>query len=240
MIKMYQFTGGAGIPSYSPFCVKLECFLRMSGIGYESVEIGGLHKAPKGKGPFIEENGRRIGDSSLIIDHLKQQYAINPDRWLSVDQHAVSLAFQSMIEDHLYWCLLYSRWMEPDNWPKLLRIFFSSLPPVMEHVVPYLVRKDVKSALWKHGMGRHTPEEIYQFGINDIEAISDYLNDKPFFFGEQVSVIDAVIFGTIGNILHSPFNSPMTDFARNRPNLTAHSQRMQETYFPELTMQKAA
>src|SRR5262245_38562720 len=59
-------------PNVSPFCTKLECYLRMAEIPYKtaSMQIG---KAPKGKIPYVElPDGKRMGDSHLIIDHLER------------------------------------------------------------------------------------------------------------------------------------------------------------------------
>lgn len=36
-----------------------------------------------------------------------------------------------------------------------------------------------------HGIGVHKPEEIAEFGNNDLRVLSDILADKPFFFGDE-------------------------------------------------------
>lgn len=46
---------------------KLETWLRIAGIPYEVVDTPDPRKGPKGKVPFIEDGGVRIGDSSLIV-----------------------------------------------------------------------------------------------------------------------------------------------------------------------------
>jgi hypothetical protein len=55
------------IPNLSPFCCKLETWLRIAGIPYEVVDTSDPRKGPKGKVPFIEDAGQRIGDSSFIV-----------------------------------------------------------------------------------------------------------------------------------------------------------------------------
>src|SRR5690348_4249172 len=68
-IKLFQFPRMFAIPNLSPFCCKLETWLRMARIPYE-VTTADPRGAPKGKLPFIEEAGVRIADTSLIIEHL--------------------------------------------------------------------------------------------------------------------------------------------------------------------------
>ena len=61
MLQLHQFAPAFGVPNPSPFCMKLECFLRMTGISYETVLLADPRKAPKGKGPFVVDDGQRIG-----------------------------------------------------------------------------------------------------------------------------------------------------------------------------------
>jgi len=39
------------------------------------------------------------------------------------------------------------------------------------------------------GMGVHKPEEIIEFGQNDLKVLSDMLADKPFFFGDEPTTV---------------------------------------------------
>lgn len=36
-----------------------------------------------------------------------------------------------------------------------------------------------------HGIGVHSPEEINEFGHEDLKVLSEMLADKPFFFGDD-------------------------------------------------------
>lgn len=40
-----------------------------------------------------------------------------------------------------------------------------------------------------HGIGVHKPEEIEEFGHNDLMVLSDLLGDKPFFFGDSPTTV---------------------------------------------------
>jgi hypothetical protein len=41
------------------------------------------------------------------------------------------------------------------------------------------------------GMGVHKPEEIIEFGQNDLKVLSDMLADKPFFFGDEPTTVSS-------------------------------------------------
>ena len=78
-IRLFQFPRMFSIPNLSPFCCKLETWLRIAGIPYEVVDTLEPRKAPKGKLPFIEDAGLRMGDTSLIIEHLVRTRGVDPD-----------------------------------------------------------------------------------------------------------------------------------------------------------------
>lgn len=185
--------------------MKLECFLRLAKLDYQVVDLTNPRQGPKGKGPYIEDGEVRMGDSSLIIDYLQEKHSIDLDAGLSPEQRAISAAFQTLIEEHLYWVIVYNRWIDERNWPNVSKLFFGRLPPLLRQTVSAIARSMVHRQLHAQGMGRHTAEEIYAFGVRDITAIADYLGDKPFMHGASPSLIDACAFATVANILEPPF-----------------------------------
>src|SRR5882672_9312533 len=138
MIKLYQFAPAFGLPNGSPFCMKLETYLRMTGQRFELVSNGNVLKAPKGKLPYIEDNGKLICDSTLIVDYLKATYHDPLDGWLSAEQKAIALAFQRLLEENTYWAVIHTRWVEPEGWAKTRIAFFGALPRPLKWFVPAL------------------------------------------------------------------------------------------------------
>jgi hypothetical protein len=65
MIKLHQFAPAFGLPNASPFCMKVETYLRMAGLPYERVNSGDVLRAPKGKLPVIDDDGTRGGRQQL-------------------------------------------------------------------------------------------------------------------------------------------------------------------------------
>ena len=128
MIKLYQFAPAWGIPNVSPFCVKTETYLRMANLPYEKHNAL-PPQAPKGKLPFIDDNGTKIADSRFIIEYLKETYGDTLDQHLNASQRAISVAMQRMIEDDLYWAKMYARWGKSDaNWRENKRAIFGMIP----------------------------------------------------------------------------------------------------------------
>ncbi len=231
MITLYQFQPAFGLPNPSSFCLKVETYLKMTGVPYQVAADADIRKAPKGKLPYIQDGDRTIADSNFIIDHLKQTYGDPLDQHLTPAEHAIALAFQRLMEENLYWVAFYGRWFEDENWPAIRETFFGDLPPILRSIVPNQVRKDAQRNLYGHGIGRHTREEIYEIGKRDLHAISDFLADKPFLMGEQPTSVDASGYGLLANLMRSTLPLPLTDYAQQFENLGAYCDRMQSRFW---------
>jgi glutathione S-transferase len=230
MITLYRFAPVWGIPNLSPACVKVETYLRMLNLPYE-VRSAVPMKGPKGKLPFIEDKGKRIADSRFIIEYLQRSYGIDPDKDLSRKERAISNAMQRMIDDDLYWVILYSRAVMPENWHEYKQALFHVLPPIIRDIAATVIRRHLQSELYGQGKGRHTESEVFDLGKSDLTSLSDFLGDKPFFMGEQPTILDATAFGFPVNVLWCPVESPLKEHAKQLENLPQFSDRMKRRFF---------
>ncbi len=231
MITLYQFQPCLGIQNLSPFCLKLESYLRMTELPYTVADAADVRKAPKQKLPYITDGDRTIADSSFIIDYLKQTYGDPLDQNLSLPEQGISLAFRRLMEENLYWAMVYSRWAEDDNWKRLRDIYFSDLPPILRTLIPSQVRKDTLQKLDGHGIGRHSRAEIYQIGQRDIKALSDFLSGKPFLLGDRPTSLDATGYGFLANLCRVQMPSELSDYAKQFDNLMAYCDRLEKRYW---------
>lgn len=232
-LKAYHLPGRWGLPTVSPFCLKLDAFLRMTGIEHESITAATPFGGPKKKAPWIEYKGRIIGDSTLIVDFLKAEYGVDPDAHLDARQKATSVAIQRLIEENLYWAMVYDRWQRDENWPILKGSVLGDIPaPVRSMLAPY-ARYSVKKQLAGHGLGLHDPEDIEAIARKDIDALAALLGDGPWFFGEQASMADATVYSLLANILWVKFSSPMKEMIADHPNLVAMLERFKAEIYPE-------
>jgi glutathione S-transferase len=233
MIKVHQFEPAFGLPNASPFCMKLETYLRMAGIPFELAppNMQDIRKAPKGKMPFIEDNGNIIADSTFIIDYLKSNHGVTLDNWLSLEQKAIALSFQRLMEENLYWVMVHTRWLEPTGWPVIKATFFDKIPVPFKWFVPALAKRGLIKAMHGHGIGRHSVAEIHEIGKRDITAIANFLGDKPYFMGNQPSTIDATIYAFVANLVYVPIASPLKQQTEKYPQLKAYCERMQARYY---------
>lgn len=234
MIELHQFPGTWGIPNPSQFCTKIETYLRLAKIPYRTVYAIPF-QAPLGKLPFIVDEGHKIADSRLIIEHLKKAYGGGIDGWLSPQERAVAAAFQRLLEEHLYWVGMLTRWDYSDtNWQANKQAIFGWLPPVVRDLGAVYYRQRIKGQILGHGIGRLSKEAAFKLGIEDLDALSDFLAAKPYFMGKRPCSLDASAYGILINTLRCPIESPLKDHAHKRENLVNYCRRLQSECFPEL------
>lgn len=231
MITLYQFSPLWGLPNVSPFCLKLETYLRMANLPFQVRYVNNPRKSPKGKLPFIKDEGHVVGDTSLIIDYLKNKYGDPLDQHLTAEQKAQGLAVQRLIEEHAYWAAAYARWADPAGWAIVGRDYFQGVPSYLRWLVKRMAQKSFHNQMYNHGMGRHSRDEIYAMGNKDITAITTLLGDKQFFFGDKPSSIDAVLYGFLANILFTPIESPLKKHAETFPNLKKYCEQIRKLYY---------
>lgn len=233
MITLYQFDRTWGIPNLSPFCCKVETYLRIAGIDHV-VEPAFPLRAPKGKLPYIEDRGQLLADSRFIIAHLKTAYK-DLDADLNPQQLAVSMAMQRLLEEHLFWIALYSRWQYTDaNWQANKEAIFGKLPGVIRDLVANGWRIRIRKQIHGHGISRHRPEEIFQLGRQDVDALATFLGDKTYFMGDHPTTLDACAFGLLVNITDCPIESPLKEYCLSQNNLTDYVQRMMREYYSHI------
>ncbi len=171
MITLYQFPPAFGLPNASPFCMKLELYLRMAGLPYRNRHTLDLQRAPKGKLPWIDDDGTVVADSGLIIEYLKRERGDTLDVDLTPLQRAQGLAITRLVEEHLYWVVLNDRWIASPGWEMTKAAVFGRLAWPLRVIVPYVAQRGLRAELRGQGIGRHTPEQIHALGIADIDDL---------------------------------------------------------------------
>ena len=83
MITLYTFGPASGLPDISPFVTKAEMLLKLARLDYQT-DSNGFDKAPKGKLPYIVDDGEFIADYTFIRWHLEKKNGIDFDQGLAL------------------------------------------------------------------------------------------------------------------------------------------------------------
>ena len=233
MITLYTFGPAFGLPDPSPFVIKAEVLLKMAGLTYQ-IDDTGFRRAPKGKLPYIDDDGKQVADSTFIRWHLENNYHVDFDKGLSAEHRAIGWAFEKMAEDNLYWALIDARWFDEANFAKGPREFFMKIPAPLRPLMIAFIRRQLKRTLYGQGMGRHNSAEIVALGTRSIAAIAEFLGAKLFFMGNEPTGADATIFAFVAGTLCPHFDTPLRTAAECHNNIRRYIGRMTARYYPDL------
>jgi glutathione S-transferase len=220
-----------GTPNMSPFCAKLETYLRIAEVPYKT---GKFSRGPKGKVPHVVLSGQPMGDSQLIIEELERQLAADGkqpvDHGMSARDRALARVIRRMLEEAYYFVGLYARWKSDVGYPVVAAEFKKFVPGI---AVP-LIRRMQNKKLYAQGTGRHSHDEVMAMGAGDLEACGELLGDQPYLLGERIRTVDCTLFAFLEATVGFPVDTPCKQ-AANRPNLVAYRQRIRDKYWKDLT-----
>ncbi len=238
-LVLHVFGPAFGLPDPSPFAMKGDMLMKLSGLDYRA-EPGDVTRAPKKKFPVLLDNGEAIPDSTFIRRHLERKYGIDFDEGLDARQRGIAFAVEKMLEDNLYWAIMYERWMIAENFDRGPRGFFDAIPKPVRLVAVPMIRREVKRNLWGHGMGRHSRAEICQLGAMALTSLAGILGNNKYLMGERACGADATAFAFAAQAMCPVFDSELLASARAHPNLVAYNQRMMDEFYPGLAGTAAA
>ncbi|CAB3405434.1 unnamed protein product [Caenorhabditis bovis] len=237
VVYLYQFPRIRRIPNASPFCLKLETWLRMSDVQYEIPEVPMSIRSKEGTLPFVELNGVEYHDSTFIIRDLDKMLPNHTsiDDHLSPEQKAASMAFEALIEKPL---LLSSMVFRIENLDKLIDLLnpkdLGMLAPIVKPLVFNNFSKALVSKIDASDLGFHSRDERVRIGSDAIRALSDYLGTKHYLHGFKPTKVDASLFGILAQILYAPYDSDHKDVLIGEcHNLVEFVERVKSRFWPD-------
>jgi glutathione S-transferase len=229
-LRVFTFGPAHGLPTFGPFGLKLEMALRLAGVPYERVIEDDHRKGPKRKSPWIEQGATRMGDTSLILQHL----GIDLDRALSPRERAQGLVLRTMLEEHWHQVLEYELFVHPAGETTLRDQVAAIVPSFVAGPATWYVRRGFRSHLFERGIARHSPEEAEALGRADLDALAAWLDGREWAVGTEPALVDCSLFGLLAPAIYSPSPTPCFAYAKTRRVLVDFVDRARQRCFPQI------
>ncbi|VIO92865.1 cadmium-inducible lysosomal protein CDR-5, putative [Brugia malayi] len=230
IVYLYQFNRASSSPNISPFCFKLETWLRANELKHELRSYWNFQPWER-YFPFIELNGEKFSDSQLIMERLQKHFNLN-DELMDADI-GVARAIDQMIERNTHYLLLYFIFVEnlskfvQGMEPSLIKRWF-----MRGTIYPFLGK--VHRIFVDVGFSKCSRNDLISMLQKDIAAIDVILGDKKFLFGVKPTTSDFTVFGHLATSYYLPFRQPVTDILDNKyPRVKRLIERMRQHYYPE-------
>ena len=83
MVTLYSYPELFGVADNNGYGLKVFAFLRLTGLPFTHEHIFDVSTAPRGQLPYGVVDDEAIGDSEIIIAHLKRKYRLTIDAALT-------------------------------------------------------------------------------------------------------------------------------------------------------------
>jgi glutathione S-transferase len=208
MLKLYVYPGLFGLNDNNPFGLKVDTFMQLAGIDYTLVHTIDASVAPKKQLPFIVDGQITMAESNQILHYLSLKYQVRMDEHLSDAQKTQQYLITSLLDNHLYWVISYSRWQDDKYWPQFREAFLAEYADIGLKALDS-AREYNKKKYYHQGIGRSTPAQVYDAGISDIICLKQQLGATPYMFGDKPTSLDASCYGFLANIYYYDISTPL-------------------------------
>jgi glutathione S-transferase len=232
VVYLYQFKRNIHVPNLSPFCMKIELFMRANKIDYEVVE-GNFTRSHKGLLPFIELNGEQIADSEFIIHKLAEKFNVKEN--LPKERAGSLRALSRMFDEEVFRIQMKYKIQSEE----IVGIMLADLPDFLIPLIHPIIRLFFSRRLSASGYGAHNDEELLQMYRRDLQATVDILGDNKFFGGDKLVMADCVVYGQIASIYLLPAETLVHEIIRKEfPQLGTYVENVTTQYFTDFPCAK--
>lgn len=237
MIIVHGYVASWGLPDISPYVTKLVTYLRMTGtpFEYKNQDLTKLDTdAPFGKLPYIIDtsDNTKVADSNTIIEYLSRKYDIKLDEGLTPAERALSVAFDRLATEHLYWSgVIQPRWKQDEGFEIYIPYLVQGAevgPELRAFLDAFRVR--ILNGFEGQGMGRRDVDTVLAFYKTDVDALSDFLGNKQYFLGDKPRSVDAAIFAMLQHLVRQPQKWKGTGYVESKQNLMDYLARFDKSF----------
>jgi len=237
-VYLFQFTRAKCIPSASPYCLKLETWLRMADVNYENIAtMSG--KSTKGQKPFVELNGKQIADSTFIIEELSKHFNKPLEGNMSEHERAQAHMAAIMFEQSVVWQMVYFRSLDMETalfGPEAMGDALTRTQKLGMPVFKMFMTHSVRGRLQAQGYGRNTTEENVKLTLDNLKAFSAHLGSKKYIGGDVLTRYDATVWAHMACLYFTPLKNDVKKFLNEdekHANLKAYLQRVKTELWPD-------
>jgi len=224
-MELIVFPPTYGEPAGSPFATKAIAMMDMAGLDYKLTYLSDPRKMPKQKLPVLKVGDRLIPDSNEIRAYIESTFDFDFDAGLTAHQRAMSTAIIRMVEEHIYFIVYASRWIEEHNWQVTKAANFGEIPTLLRGFITKMVRKGALAQVKGQGMGRHSVAERLTRFETDIDALETLLGDQDYLFGDKPTAADISTITALSFARAFPGPNELNDYLATKPELNTYLDR---------------
>jgi len=220
----------------------VQAFLNMCNLEYTiEMRSNAEHMSPSGRLPFIRANKFIIAEVDPIVSFVNTK-GITLTGHLDATQKADMRAYMSLVSNVLGNAETYLSWLDNVTYCEVTKPRYGSTYPwPLNHILTWQKKQQAFKRLSALGWTSKSLEEVYQEVEQCCVALSERLDNQPYFFDDKPTELDALVFGHLFSILTTPLpDTRLASIVRGHHNLVELCQQIDKEYFDRLTSSKSS
>lgn len=228
--------GDWGLPTIDIECLKTLTFIKFAGAPVCVNKTSNPFKTPNGALPVFRHCHTVLTSFEEVSGYLqKQNYS--PDHNLSPKDCAEILAYSRLMREKLYPALQYIWWVDERNYVDLSRPWYAkALPFPLNYYYPGQYSKRAKhllDSLYENIEEEPAVSKMYAEAEKCLTTLAHRLGDNSYFFGNNPTSFDAIVFGYLAPLLKAPFPScSLQNHLKASTSLLKFVVNISKKYFP--------
>ncbi len=208
-LEQYPGVPTSGLPSVSPFCIKVEAYLQLRKLPYVDRRFFTARVSPTGRLPRLQIDGKGMTDSFHILGALENILPKSRlDRELSPEQGHQSILIQRFLDLEFYRILLFHRWVDDSGFFAVKASFSPLFPYGTGKLALRILRASLRKEARELGLYEWTPAQIYAQGERVLRALEGLLSEREFLFGAKPAVADCAMYAFLVSLAKVPSATP--------------------------------
>ncbi|CAG9764631.1 unnamed protein product [Ceutorhynchus assimilis] len=236
---LYVYEGDYGLPSLNVECTKCLLYMSMSKVPVQVKTLGNMKHCLLYSAPyFVHKNVsfKTYAETVLYLNTLNY----NLDAQLTAKQKSEALALSYLVQSKLRATLEYVFWIDQRNFEEFTRVWYARALPLPFNIIQTKKFKENAVDLIDSLYHKDSTIEVIKDNLNVLateclSSLSARLGTSNYFFGEEPTSLDVVIYSYLAPLLKLPFPSnSISTLVALWPNLVQFVSRIDAKYLPGL------
>jgi len=218
-------------------CLAVQAFLHMAGLDFTiEMRSNAENMSPSGKVPFIKAGAFVISEMDPIVAFVNSK-GVSLTELLDAGQKADMRAYMSLVNNVMGNAELYLSWLDEVTLASVTSPRHEAVHPwPLGKLLTWQRKSQVTKRLAALGWTSKSLEEVYQEVDTCCRALSERLDNSPFFFGSRPTELDALVFGHVFSVLTTPLpDNRLKGIVQQFENLAKLCENIERTYFERVS-----
>ncbi|ERL91096.1 metaxin-1 [Dendroctonus ponderosae] len=236
---LYVYDGDYGLPSFNVECTKVLLYIAMVKVSVEIKTLNNIKSCAFYTGPCFMHKNLSFGSFGDIVPYLNT-LNFDLDVQLSPKQRSEALALSNMVQAKLRGPVEFAFWVDSRNFEEFTRVWFAKALPLPFNILLSRQFKENAVNLVESMCPNDSCMELVKEYFNSLAreclaSLSARLGVSEYFFGDQPSSLDVVVYSYVAPLVKLPFPSnDLSIVVALWPNLVSFINRIDAKFLPEL------